>query len=182
MGHRIIASVKSGLEAVDQVRELSPDLVFMDIHMEGIDGLEASRRILSNRAVPIIIITGRSDEDVVEEADAIGVSGYLVKPIKDKDLAPAVRLACSRYHQLKELEREIGDLKGILATRKLVEQAKGILMEKEGITEAEAFRRIQQQSRNQNIPMGKLAEAIITAGKVMGSRGTPPTGAAGSFK
>lgn len=170
MGHRIIASVKSGIEAVDRVRQLSPDLVFMDIHMEEIDGLEASRRILSNRAVPIIIITGRSDEDVVEEADAIGVSGYLVKPIKDKDLAPAVRLACSRYRQLKELEQEIGDLKGILATRKLVEQAKGILMEKEGITESEAFRRIQQQSRNRNIPMAKLAEAIITAGKVMGSR------------
>lgn len=170
MGHRIIASVKSGIEAVDRVRQLSPDLVFMDIHMEEIDGLEASRRILSNRAVPIIIITGRSDEDVVEEADAIGVSGYLVKPIKEKDLAPAVRLACSRYRQLKELEQEIGDLKGILATRKLVEQAKGILMEKEGITESEAFRRIQQQSRNRNIPMAKLAEAIITAGKVMGSR------------
>lgn len=170
MGHRIIASVKTGIEAVDRVRELSPDLIFMDIHMEGINGLEASRRILSHRAVPIIIITGRSDEEVVEEADAVGVSGYLVKPIKDKDLVPAIRLACSRFRQLKELEREVGDLKEALRTRKLVEQAKGILMEKEGLTEAEAFRRIQQQSRNQNITMAKLAEAIITAGKVMGSR------------
>jgi response regulator NasT len=131
------------------------------------DGLEASRQILAQQPVPIIILTAYSQMDLIEKADEVGVSGYLVKPVSENDLLPAITLARSRFKQFRMLEHELGDLKEALKARKLIEQAKGILMEKEGIPEVEAFKRIQQQSRNQNIPMAKLAEAIITASKLL---------------
>jgi two-component system, response regulator PdtaR len=168
IGHRMIARARTGQEAVDKAKELLPDLILMDIKMEDMDGLEASRQILAQQPVPIIILTAYSQMDLIEKADAAGVSGYLVKPVSENDLLPAITLARSRFKQLRTLEHEVGGLKEALQARKLIEQAKGILMEKEGIPEAEAFRRIQQQSRNQNIPMAKLAEAIITASKLLG--------------
>ena len=172
IGHRVVARARSGQEAVEKAREISPDLVLMDIKMNDMDGLEASKRILAEKPVPIVILTAFSQKDLIEQADAIGVSGYLVKPVSENDLLPAITLARSRFVQLRALETEVGDLKEALRSRKLVEQAKGILMEKEGLTEAEAFKRIQQQSRNQNIPMARLAEAIITAGNLLsGKRG-----------
>jgi len=167
MGHRMIARARTGLEAVVKAKELSPDLILMDIKMEDMDGLEASRQILAQQPVPIIILTAYSQMDLIEKADEVGVSGYLVKPVSENDLLPAITLARSRFKQFRTLEHELGDLKEALKARKLIEQAKGILMEKEGIPEAEAFRRIQQQSRNQNISMAKLAEAIITASKLL---------------
>ncbi len=167
IGHRMIARARTGQEAVEKAKELSPDLILMDIKMEDMDGLEASRQILAQQPVPIIILTAYSQMDLIEKADEVGVSGYLVKPVSENDLLPAITLARSRFKQFRMLEHELGDLKEALRARKLIEQAKGILMEKEGIPEAEAFRRIQQQSRNQNIPMAKLAEAIITASKLL---------------
>ncbi len=170
IGHRVVARARSGQEAVEKAREFSPDLVLMDIKMNDMDGLEASRRILAEKPAPIVILTAFSQKDLIEQADAIGVSGYLVKPVSENDLLPAITLARSRFVQLRALETEVGDLKEALRSRKLVEQAKGILMEKEGLTEAEAFKRIQQQSRNQNIPMARLAEAIITAGNLLSGK------------
>lgn len=170
IGHRVVARARSGQEAVEKAREISPDLVLMDIKMNDMDGLEASKRILAEKPVPIVILTAFSQKDLIEQADAIGVSGYLVKPVSENDLLPAITLARSRFVELRALETEVGDLKEALRSRKLVEQAKGILMEKEGLTEAEAFKRIQQQSRNQNIPMARLAEAIITAGTLLSGK------------
>jgi len=167
IGHRMIARARTGREAVEKAKELSPDLILMDIKMEDMDGLEASRQILAQQPVPIIILTAYSQMDLIEKADEVGVSGYLVKPVSENDLLPAITLARSRFKQFRTLKHELGDLKEALKARKIIEQAKGILMEKEGIPEAEAFRRIQQQSRNQNIPMAKLAEAIITASKLL---------------
>jgi two-component system, response regulator PdtaR len=170
IGHRVVARARSGQEAVEKAREFSPDLVLMDIKMNDMDGLEASKRILAEKPVPIVILTAFSQKDLIEQADALGVSGYLVKPVSENDLLPAITLARSRFVQLRALETEVGDLKEALRSRKLVEQAKGLLMEKEGLTEAEAFKRIQQQSRNQNIPMARLAEAIITAGNLLSGK------------
>lgn len=170
VGHQVVGRARSGEEAVEMARKLNPDLILMDIRMGDMDGIEASRRILSERPVPIIILTAFSQADLIDRADAVGVSGYLVKPVTENDLLPAIAIARSRFRQLKDLEKEVGDLKEALRARKLIEQAKGILMEKEGLTEAEAYRRIQQQSRNQNIPMSKLAEAIITTQKLMSGK------------
>ncbi len=170
IGCRVAARARSGREAVQKALELSPDLILMDIKMDDMDGFEASRQILAERPVPIVILTAFSQPDLIEKADSVGVSGYLVKPVSESDLLPAITLACSRFKQFKALEQEVGDLKETVRTRKLVEQAKGLLMQQEGITEDVAFKRIHQQSRNENIPMAKLAEAIITASKVLGSK------------
>ncbi len=170
IGHTVVDCACSGREAVEKAGRLSPDLVIMDIKMDDMDGLEASKRILEQQPLPIVILTAFSEAEFIELADDIGVSGYMVKPFTQSDLQPALTLARSRFKQLQALKREVGDLKEMIRTRKLVEQAKGLLMEKEGITEADAFRRIQQMSRNQNIAMAKLAEAIIMTSRVMSGR------------
>ncbi len=172
IGHTVVGRARTGKEAVEKALELLPDLVLMDIKMEDMDGLEASRQILARKPLPIVILTAFSQEDLIEQANEIGVSAYLVKPVSESDLLPVLVLARSRFKQFQALQQEVGDLKEALRTRKLIEQAKGILMQKEGITEADAFKRIQQQSRNRNIPMARLAEAIITASDLLGDKKT----------
>lgn len=113
--------------------------------------------------MPIVILSAYSDSDLIERADAVGVSNYLVKPVTEADLRPALTLAISRFRQLHALEEEVGSLKEALRTRKLVERAKGILMDRKGLSEADAFKTLQHMSRNQNIPMAKLAESILAA-------------------
>lgn len=167
IGHKVVASTVSGREAVEKARALLPDLVMMDIRMDNMDGLEASRQILAERPLPIVILTGHSDPELIQEADAIGVSGYVIKPFTQKEIRPAITLAWSRFKQLHGLREEVENLREMLRSRKLIEQAKGLLMERESISEAEAFRRIQKMSRNQNIAMSRLAEAIIMTGKLM---------------
>jgi len=167
LGHHVIGRAKDGREAIKRFKELDPDIILMDIKMPDIDGLEAAKEILSIRPIPIIILTAYSQPDLIEKADSIGVSYYLIKPITEKDLMPAIRLAVSRFKELQALQKEIGDLKEALRARKLIEQAKGVIMEREGLTEAEAFRKIQKQSRDTNIPMVKIAESIIIASRIL---------------
>ncbi len=170
LGHAVVASVSGGSEAVEGARRLAPDLVVMDIKMNGMDGLEASRRILEHRPLPVVILTEDSWPDLIEQADAIGVAGYIVKPVRQKELEPALTIAYSRFNQLRALKQEVGELKETLRARKLIEQAKGLLMMKEHITEAEAYKRLQHMSRNQNIAMVTIAEAIIMTGSLMNGR------------
>lgn len=167
LGHQVVGKAKDGKEAVKKAKELDPDIILMDIKMPDMDGLDAAKEIISVKPLPIIILTAFSQPELIEKADSIGISFYLIKPITEKDLMPAIRLAVSRFKELQALQREVGDLKEALRARKLIEQAKGIIMEKEGITEAEAFRRIQKQSRNSNIAMAKIAESIIIASRIL---------------
>ena len=167
LGHEVIACAAGGIEAVEKTRQYSPDLIFMDIRMNDMDGLEASRRILSTRPLPILILTAFGHQHLVEQAEAIGVSGYMVKPFRQNDLEPAIALAWCRFKQLQALKKEIDDLQQALKARKLIEQAKGLLMEREAISEPEAFKRIQKMSRDRNIPMVKLAEAIVLTGTLL---------------
>jgi response regulator NasT len=167
LGYHVVARVKDGREAVRKVRELQPDLAILDIKMPELDGLEAARQILAERPIPIIILTAFSERQLVAEADQIGVASYLVKPIAEEDLLPAITLAVSRFQQLQDLRAEVGDLKEALKARKVIEKAKGILMQRQGLTEEEAYRRLQKQSRDRNIPMVQLAEAILTAEEIL---------------
>ncbi len=167
IGHSVVACACCGAEAVEKTSSLSPDLVIMDIKMGDMDGLEASKRILEKRSLPIVILSAYSDSDLIKQADAIGVAGYLVKPFSRNGLQPALTLAWSRFQQLHALKKQISDLQETLKSRKLIERAKGLLMEREGITEIVAFKRIQGMSRNQNIEMARLAEAIIMSEKLM---------------
>ncbi len=167
LGFHVAARVKNGQEAVRKVRELRPDLAILDIKMPGMDGLEAARQILAEQPIPIIILTAFSERQLVAEADQIGVASYLVKPVAEEDLLPAITLAVSRFQQLQDLRAEVGDLKEALKARKVIEKAKGVLMQRQGLTEEEAYRRLQKQSRDRNIPMVQLAEAILTAEEIL---------------
>jgi len=166
LGYIVVACARKAADAIAKEPKLSPDLVIMDIPMEHGDGLPTLRKFLEQHALPIVLMTSFIEPELVDQADAIGVSGYMLRPVSQKDIQPALVLARSRFKQLRSLNQEIVELKNMLRSRKLIEQAKGLLMERECIPEAEAFRRIQCMSRNQNIPMAALSQAIIMTDKL----------------
>lgn len=161
-GYRVVGEAADGTRAVDLVSKLKPDLVFLDIKMPGMDGLQAATRLMGERAVPVVILTAYSDREFVDAAKDSGVLAYLVKPVRESDLRPAIEVAMARFREIQTLRGEVGDLEDILESRKLIERAKGILMRNLGIDEAEAFGRIQRQSRNTRTSMKEIAQQIIT--------------------
>ena len=165
LGYLVVGEVGDGRSAVNLARELKPDLVIMDIRFEGddFDGVDAAKILTEERIAPVLLLTAYSQRDLVERAKDAGVTGYIVKPFRESDLAAAIEVALARFSELKDLEREVGDLKLALETRKLVDRAKGILMDVQGLTEAEAFRKIQKMSMNTRKPMKEVAEAIVLA-------------------
>ncbi|MDQ7843717.1 MAG: response regulator [Armatimonadota bacterium] len=160
-GYQVVGEAADGRRLLDLVGKLRPDLVFLDIKMPGLDGLQAAGVLLRERAVPVIILTAYADRDFIDRAREAGVLAYLVKPVRESDLAPAVEMAMGRFKEITALRREIGDLEETLRTRKLVERAKGILMRREGLDEAQAFLRIQRAARDGRKTMREVAEAII---------------------
>lgn len=166
MGHEVVGEAINGKMAVELVRKLSPDLVIMDIKMPEMDGIQASESIAAENPVPIVLLTAYSEKELAERAANAGIFAYLVKPVSEDDLLPAIILATSRFKEFQELKEGLDSLKEALEARKLVEQAKGILMNRRNLTEAEAFRRMQIQSQNENKKLVDIARAIIMANKV----------------
>lgn len=167
LGHEVVGSAATGTEAVRLARQLSPDLVMLDIKMPELDGLEAAAQITAIRPVPIIILSAHSNAELIERAAHLGVLAYLIKPVDVRELETTIRVAMSRFHEFQALRREIADLKEALETRKLVERAKGILMRRRNWTEEEAFRRLQKESQNQNRKIADIAQAIIAADSLL---------------
>ncbi len=163
LGHKVIAEASNGKEAVRLAEELRPDMAILDIKMPEMDGIEAAQKITAARAIPIILLTAYSERELAERAAIANVSAYLMKPISEQDLLPAIALAMSRFKEFQSLHQEVDDLRDALETRKLVERAKGILMRRLNLTEEEAFRRMQRRSQNENKRLGEIAQAIITA-------------------
>ncbi len=163
LGVSVVGEASDGKQAVEKVRQLKPDLAILDIKMPEMDGIEAARILHQERLAPVLILTAYSDRELIERAKQAGVYGYLVKPFKQADLMPAIEIALSRYHDTLELEQQVNDLKDALETRKIIERAKGILMDTYGLREQEAYRRIQVQSMNTRKSMREIAEAIIIA-------------------
>lgn len=163
LGYLVVGEAGDGQSAVNIARELKPDIVIMDIKMPDLDGIEAARILTQERIAPVLLLTAYSDRELIDRAREAGVAGYLVKPFRESDLAPAIEIALARFAEFRELEKEVGDLQETLETRKLVDRAKGILMDTQGLSEAEAFRRIQKMSMNTRKPMKEVAEAIILA-------------------
>ena len=163
LGYLVVGEAGDGQSAVNLARELKPDAVIMDIKMPDLDGIEAARLLTQERVAPVLLLTAYSDLELISRAREAGVSGYLVKPFRESDLAPAIEIALARFAEFRELEKEVGDLQDTLETRKLVDRAKGILMDSQSLTEAEAFRRIQKMSMNTRKAMKEVAEAIILA-------------------
>jgi AmiR/NasT family two-component response regulator len=163
LGHRVVGEVSDGRSAVDLACELKPDLAILDIKMPEMDGISAAETIMRERPLPIILLTAYSEKDLAERAASAHVSAYLMKPVSETDLLPAIALAMSRFAEFQALHKEVDDLREALETRKLVERAKGILMRRLDLTEEEAFRRLQRRSQNENKKLGEIAQAIITA-------------------
>jgi len=166
MGHSIVGEAADGQKALELTRSLRPDVVIMDIKMPVMDGLNAAKRISEEKIAPVVLLTAYSQKDLIERAKDAGVFGYLVKPFQESDLLPAIEIALSRYLELHDLESTVGNLEEKLETRKIIDRAKGVLMDKNHLSETEAFRTIQQKSMNSRRSMKEIAEAIIIANEI----------------
>ncbi len=162
-GYSVVGEAADGEQAVTLAGKTSPDLIFMDIKMPGLDGIAAASTIMARSPKPIILLTAWSERDLVQRAQEAGVLAYLVKPVREAELIPAIEVAMARFQELRALQHEVGTLKDTLETRKFVERAKGVLMKREGVDEQEAFLRIQRQSRNTRTPMRDIAKAILVS-------------------
>jgi response regulator NasT len=160
-GFEVVAEARDGDEAVRLAREHEPDLAIMDVKMPRLDGIEAARRILGERPIPIVMLTAYGQEELVGRAVEAGVFGYLVKPFREVDLLPAIQAARARHAELIELREEAESLADALAARKAIERAKGLLMEKEGLSEQDAFARLRKASQVSGRPLKVVAEAVV---------------------
>src|SRR2546430_76373 len=166
LGYLVVGEAGDGLSAVNQGRELKPDLVIMDIKMPDLDGIAAAKILTEERISPVLLLTAFSQTELIEGAKEAGVVGYIVKPFRESELVPAIEIALSRFKEFRVLEKEAENLRETLETRKLVERAKGILMDTQSLKEAEAFRKIQKLSMNTRKSMREIADAILLAHEV----------------
>jgi response regulator NasT len=165
LGYLVVGEINDARSAVHAARELRPGVVIMDIKFEGedYDGIDAARVLTEEKIAPVLLLTAYSQRELVVRAREAGVVGYLVKPFREADLVPAIEVALARFQEFQAMEKQVGDLEEALETRKFVDRAKGILQDSQGLSEAEAFRKIQKMSMNTRKPMKDVAEAIILA-------------------
>ena len=160
-GFAVCAEARDGEEAVELARLEQPDLALLDVKMPRLDGIEAARRILDERPIPIVMVTAYGERDLVARAVEAGVFGYLVKPFRETDLLPAIETARARHEELRALREEADSLAEALAARKAIERAKGILMQREGLSEEDAFARLRKASQISGRPLRVVAEALV---------------------
>jgi response regulator NasT len=163
LGHTVVAEAGDGEQAIEAMRLHKPDVIIMDIKMPNMDGIEAARAIMTERPTAILFLSSFNEQELVEQAGDTGALAYLMKPFRKEDLGPALEMAVRRFREITSKSKEIDDLKDALETRKIIERAKGILMDRHHMSEEEAFKRIHFQARNQNKKMREIAQSIITA-------------------
>jgi response regulator NasT len=163
LGHLVVATAENGRELVDQCRIHRPDLIVTDIKMPDMDGIDAAAAAYAEHPVAIILVSAYHDPELIRRAEADHVMGYLVKPIKQSDLEPAIALAIRRSDQFRVLRQEAIDLRQALEDRKVIERSKGILMKKAGLDEPDAFRRLQRLASDKNLKLVEIAKMILTA-------------------
>lgn len=171
LGYDVIGVARTGAEAVDLANRLGPDLIIMDIRMPEMEGTEAANRINQQRATPILMLTAYTDRDTIRKAEQAGALGYLVKPVNEADLSPAINIALARFRELQTLRNQVHELEESLEARKLIERAKGILMQRLGLSERDAYERLRQRARDKRAKMKDIALAIIEAEELLGSSG-----------
>ena len=162
-GHEVVGEAVNGRRAVELTRQHRPDLVLMDIKMPEMDGITAAGKIYADKSAPVILLTAFSQPDIVDKAKDSGVLGYLVKPVQESQLFPAIEIALSRWQEMQGLEDELEKLKDSLETRKMVDRAKGIIMAAHKLGEQEAYRRMQQYAMQKRVPLKDVAQSIIRA-------------------
>jgi response regulator NasT len=163
LGHEVVAAAATGRELVEQCRAYRPDLVITDIKMPQLDGIEAATQVYQNTPLPLILVSAYHDAELIARAEADHIMGYLVKPIKQADLEPAIALALRRFEQFQTLQQEATDLRRALADRKIIERAKGILMKRGPMEEADAFRRLQKLASEKNRKLVDIAQMVVVA-------------------
>jgi response regulator NasT len=157
----VVGEARDGEEAVALALRLEPDLAIMDVKMPKLDGIEAARKIMAERPIPIVLLTAYGQEELVSRAVEAGVFGYLVKPFREADLLPAIQTARARHDELAAVREEAESLSEALAARKSIERAKGLLMDKEGLSEEDAFARLRKASQVSGRPLKVVAEAVV---------------------
>ncbi len=166
-GHQVVGEARDGAEAIALARELRPDVVFMDINMPGVSGIEAAAVLGEERLAPVVMVTAFSQLTYVTQATEAGAMAYIVKPFSASDVLPAMAVATSRYAEATQLAEEVGDLKERLETRKAVDRAKGLLMAR-GLSEPEAFKRLQKLAMDKRKTLREIAEAVVIASEAEG--------------
>ena len=163
LGYWVVGETGDGLNALKMVRTRQPELVILDSAIVGMDGFEVAKIIHEDKLAPVVVLTSAYTQAMVERAKEARISALLTKPVDEASILPAIELALATYGEVVQLEGKLKELKELLETRKLLEKAKGIMMETMGLSEAEAFRRMQKQSMNKRISMRQVAEAVILA-------------------
>lgn len=167
LGHSVVSAAKTGKELVAHCNQHHPDLVITDIKMPEMDGIDAAVEIYRQNAIPVILVSAYHDPKLIERAESDHILAYLVKPIKQADLEPAIGLAMRRFEQFQSLRKEASDLRQALADRKIIERAKGVLMKRAGLEEQDAFRRLQKLASEKNRKLVDIASMIVTADEAM---------------
>jgi response regulator NasT len=167
-GYNVIAEAGDGEEALELARKLMPDLVVMDVKMPKMDGISAAAMIAEERIAPVVMLTAFSQRELVERARDAGAMAYVVKPFDASDVVPAIEIAMARFAEIRAVEAEVADLEERFASRKAVDQAKGLLQEGLGLSEPEAFRWIQKTAMDLRKSMREVAEGVIDHAKAGG--------------
>jgi len=160
-GYEVVGEAGRGDQAIELARELRPDLAILDIKMPGVDGLTAARTIAAERICAVLMLTAFSQREIIEEARDAGALAYLVKPFQKTDLIPAIEVAIGRFRELQQLDSEVDSLGEQLESRKLVDRAKGILIDECSMREQEAFTFIQRTAMSERSRMRDVAERIV---------------------
>lgn len=166
LGYLVVGDAGDGVSAIHLARELRPDLVIMDIKMPKLDVIQAAKVLTEEKIAPVLLLTAYSDRELVDRARDAGVVNYIVKPFREAELLPAIEIALARFAEFSAMDKELGDLKETMETRKLVERAKGVLMDTQGLKEQDAFRKIQQLSMNTRKSMREIAQAILLTAQI----------------
>jgi response regulator NasT len=169
LGYDVIGLARSGTEAVMLAERLYPDLVIMDFRMPEMDGAEAAARIQRHHPVPIIMLTAYADKETIRRAKEAGALAYLVKPVNENELPPAINIALERFREIEGLKGRVAELEDTLEARKLIERAKGILMQRLRMSERDAYERLRQRARDKRMKMKDIAQAIIEAEELFGT-------------
>ncbi len=165
-GYEVVGEGASGATGVALAVRIAPDVTLMAVGLPDLDGIHAARKIMQAYPHAIVLLTSHNDAVTIERATRAGVMGYLLKPLRECELRPAIELAMARFQEFLTLQRENEDLKKTLGARKIIERAKGVLMESRRLTEADAFALIQRKSMDTRKPMAEIAQAIVLAGEI----------------
>lgn len=170
LGHEVVGAARDGRELIELCNRTSPDLIITDIKMPDMDGIDAAIQIYRTHPVPVILVSAYHDAEFIRRAESDHILAYLVKPIKQADLEPAITIAMRRFEQFQALRKEASDLKQALEDRKVIEKAKGLLMKKANLDESEAFRRLQRLASDKNRKLIEIAQMLLTAEEAFGTK------------